>query len=125
MRSVEATVESWQLTPVWNEECAQNYVGWHTDDGVLCEIWIEDAQSLQRKVLLTSKYDLGGTAFWALGFERDSIWQTITDAMEKTPEEAAELEAQLIEEASMTSEKQTEPEEGAPADDTEADPSGS
>ena len=110
MNSVAATIDSWHLTPVWDAETSQNYVSWYTDDGVLCEIWIEDAQSLQRKTLLTSKYDLGGTAIWALTFEQDSIWPTITDSMNKTPEEAAALEAQLIEEASSAAPSETEEE---------------
>ena len=113
MRAVENTLDSWKLTPTWDAACAQDYVGWYTDDGVLCEIWIENAKSLQRKVLLTSKYDLGGTAIWVLGFETDNIWETITDSMEKTPEEAAALEAQLIEEMPSETESgaQTEAEE--------------
>ena len=110
MNSVAATLDSWHLTPVWDAETAQNYVSWYTDDGVLCEIWIEDAQSLQRKTLLTSKYDLGGTAIWALTFEQDSIWQTITDAMNKTPDEAAALEAQLIEDVASAAPSETEKE---------------
>ena len=113
MRAVSNTVDSWKLTPTWDAEAAQEYVGWYTDDGVLCEIWIENAKSLQRKVLLTSKYDLGGTAIWVLGFETDSIWETITDSMEKTPEEAAALETQLIGEmaSSVGTGSQTEAEE--------------
>ena len=110
MNSVAATLDSWHLTPVWDAETSQNYVSWYTDDGVLCEIWIEDAQSLQRKTLLTSKYDLGGTAIWALTFEQDSIWQTITDSMNKTPDEAAALEAQLIKDAALAAPSETEEE---------------
>lgn len=110
MNTVAATLDSWHLTPSWDAESAQNYVGWYTDEGVLCEIWIEDAQSLQRKALLTSKYDLGGTAIWALGFETDSVWETIADSMGKTPEEAAALEAQLIRDAAAAAPPETETE---------------
>ena len=109
MGAVAATLDSWNLTPSWDAETAQNYVAWYADDGTLCQIWIEDARSLQRKLLLIPKYELGGTAIWALGFETDSIWDTVADSIEKTPEEAAALEAQLIEEAAAApSETETE-----------------
>ncbi|MBQ4176689.1 MAG: SH3 domain-containing protein [Lachnospiraceae bacterium] len=118
MGSVAATLDSWHLTPSWDAETAQNYVGWYTDDGVLCQIWIEDAESLQRKLLLIPKYELGGTAVWALGFERDSIWTTVTDTLSKTPEEAKTLEASLIAEKAAQAEtaassSQTETEGGS------------
>ncbi|MBR1900689.1 MAG: glycosyl hydrolase family 18 [Lachnospiraceae bacterium] len=119
MNSVAATIDSWHLKPVWDAESSQNYVGWHADDGVLCEIWIEDEQSLQRKALLTSKYDLGGTAIWALGFERNSVWDVISKSSDMSPEEAALLETQLIEEAAAAA-SQTEA-EGQEASQTEAD----
>ena len=109
MGAVAATLDSWNLTPSWDAETAQNYVAWYADDGTLCQIWIEDARSLQRKLLLIPKYELGGTAIWALGFETDSIWDTVADSIEKTPEEAAALEAQLIEDAAAApSETETE-----------------
>ncbi len=118
MNSVAATLDSWHLTPTWDAESSQNYVGWYTDDGVLCEIWIEDEQSLQRKALLTSKYDLGGTAIWALGFERSSVWNVVSKSAGMTPEEAASLEADLIEEAAAAA--QTEGADSAAAQ-TEAE----
>ncbi len=95
MNAVTATLDSWNLTPTWDPVTAQNYISWYTDDGVLCEIWIEDAQSLQRKVLLVSANNLAGYAIWALGFQNDSIWSTLSETLSLTPEEAASLSKQL------------------------------
>ena len=95
MNAVTATLDSWNLTPTWDPVTAQNYISWYTDDGVLCEIWIEDAQSLQRKVLLVSANNLAGYAIWALGFQNDSIWSTLSETLSLTQEEAASLSKQL------------------------------
>ena len=89
MNAVRATLESWNLTPTWDPVTAQNYIAWNTDDGVLCEIWIEDAASLERKALLVSANDLGGCAIWALGFQDDTVWDVLSQTLSLTQEEAS------------------------------------
>ena len=79
MDTVDRTLETYGVTPEWNEETAQYYAAWHTEDGVLCEIWIENEESLARKARLVSEYDLGGIAAWVLGFERASIWEVLSN----------------------------------------------
>ena len=95
MNSVSATLDSWNLTPDWDPVTAQNYVSWYTDDGVLCEIWIEDAASLQRKLLIVSGNNLAGTAIWALGFQNDSVWGTLSETLAMSQEEASSLAEKL------------------------------
>lgn len=97
MNAVSATLESWNLTPQWDPSTAQNYISWYTDDGVLCEIWIEDADSLLRKALLISSNDLAGCAIWALGFQDDSVWKVVSENISLPKEEAATLLSQLQE----------------------------
>ena len=84
MKSVNSTIASWELEPIWDTRTCQNYVEWLTDDEVLCQIWIEDTESLKLKADLISKYRLGGGAFWCLGFETPNIWAVIDDSL-KTP----------------------------------------
>lgn len=95
MRAVNGTLNSWNLTPTWDPITAQNYVAWYTDDGVLCEIWIEDAESLRRKALLVSTNNLAGCAIWALGFQDDSVWNVISETITLPAKEAASLTAKL------------------------------
>lgn len=97
MNAVSATLESWSLTPQWDPSTAQNYISWYTDDGVLCEIWIEDADSLLRKALLVSSNDLAGCAIWALGFQDDSVWDVIEENISLPKDEATELISRLKE----------------------------
>jgi GH18 family chitinase len=97
MRAVNGTLNSWNLTPTWDPITAQNYVAWYTDDGVLCEIWIEDAESLRRKALLVSANDLAGCAIWALGFQDNTVWDTISETLALSRDDAAALTKQLQE----------------------------
>lgn len=79
MNRAQKTLETYGVTPTWNEETAQYYASWTLDDGTLCEIWLENEESLARKAALVSRYDLGGIAAWVLGFEQSSIWQVLID----------------------------------------------
>ena len=78
MSAVQKTLESYGLTPTWDEETQQYYAGWDVE-GTFCEIWIEDAESLAKKASLVSKYELGGIAAWVLGDQTDDIWQVISE----------------------------------------------
>lgn len=82
MNTVQNTLESYGVTPAWNEETGQDYAAWTTEDGTLCEIWIENEESLAKKARLVNQYQLGGFAAWALGFERASIWEVLTNNVE-------------------------------------------
>lgn len=78
MNTVANTLETYGVTPVWSEETSQYYASWTTQDGVLCEIWIEEEESLGQKARLVSKYKLGGIAAWVLGFERPGVWEVLS-----------------------------------------------
>ncbi|MBQ6442307.1 MAG: SH3 domain-containing protein [Lachnospiraceae bacterium] len=61
---------------VWLEELGQNYAEW-PEDGTICKIWMEDEQSLELKLQLVQKYQLGGGAFWKITLEDPSVWDVI------------------------------------------------
>ena len=46
MGVVQTTLNTWGVTPVWDAETAQNYADWTLDNGVRCQIWIEDGESM-------------------------------------------------------------------------------
>lgn len=62
----------------WDESTAQNYAEFDTPEG-LCQVWLEDEQSLAAKVEAMKRYGLGGIAAWKLGFDegRENIWSVI------------------------------------------------
>jgi len=90
MSTAEETVNTWNLSKIWDSDAGQNYVEWTTDENVLCQIWLEDADSLTLKTLLVPEYDLGGVAAWSLGFQDSSVWPAISEARDLTKEEADE-----------------------------------
>lgn len=65
----------------WNKDVSQNYAELSTDNG-LYQMWLEDEQSLDAKMQLIQKYELGGVAEWKLGFERADVWNTISQYLQ-------------------------------------------
>lgn len=69
------------LTKKWSDDAGQNVVEWTDSDGATKQIWLEDADSIAKKMAIYKKNDLGGVAFWKLDMEPSDIWQTIKDGM--------------------------------------------
>lgn len=76
MEGVEDTIEAVGGNKFWLEEAGYNYVEYEGGDS-LYRIWVEDEQSIEVKMKLMQQYDLAGISCWALGQEKDSIWDTI------------------------------------------------
>lgn len=60
----------------WLEDCGQNYAQYESE-GVTYKVWLEDAQSLDRKLQVMRDLDLAGAAFWKAGMETANVWDTI------------------------------------------------
>ena len=60
----------------WDEVTCQNY-GEKEMNGTLYQVWLEDAQSIETKLTVMSKYNLAGVASWRLGHEDKSIWPVL------------------------------------------------
>lgn len=60
----------------WDAETCQNY-GEKQLGNAFYQVWLEDAQSIETKLTIMKKYDLGGVAAWKLGLETDDIWNLI------------------------------------------------
>lgn len=65
-----------QAAVTWSEKDGQNY-GAFSKDGKTYQCWLEDAKSLSLKLQAMNDNGLAGGAFWKLGLESDSIWDTI------------------------------------------------
>ena len=83
MGEVANIIASKGLKPTWDKESQQNYVEFE-ENGATYKIWIEDANSLEKKVSLVNKYNLAGVGSWRLGFETQNIWDVITKELDKT-----------------------------------------
>ena len=83
MDEVARIIASKGLKPVWDKESQQNYIEYQ-ENGADYKIWIEDANSLEKKVSLVNKYNLAGVGSWRLGFETSNIWDVIAKELDKT-----------------------------------------
>ena len=77
MNQAQQTLENNQVEASWDETTGQNYAQFDGENGELYQIWLEDTESLTRKLELIKNYDLGGVAEWKLGLEDDSVWDLI------------------------------------------------
>ena len=62
----------------WDKESGQFY-GEVDKEGENYKIWLEDENSIKLKTSLVNKYDLAGVASWRKGYEKEEIWETISN----------------------------------------------
>ncbi len=104
MEAAAKTLKTYGVDVKWDEELGQNVAEWTLDNGILCQVWLEDLQSIAKKAELVPKYNLGGIAEWVLGNQSNDVWAVISDTAQidanaqNTPiepeTEAPETEAQ-------------------------------
>lgn len=64
------------ITPVWDEDAGQSYAEVKKGD-LTYKLWIEDKESMKKRVELINKDNLAGVSAWRKGLETEDIWQTI------------------------------------------------
>ena len=57
----------------WDEETSQNYATWEKG-GKTYEIWIEDKDSLEEKLMVMKENNLAGVAAWQVNYAEDFVW---------------------------------------------------
>lgn len=80
MEEGEKAIKENNAIKVWDEESGQYYAE-YKKDGSLYRIWLEDENSIKRKVQLANKYDIAGVASWRKGFEKPEIWNVIDSVL--------------------------------------------
>lgn len=76
MAEARTRIDANQAPINWLEDCGQNYAQYEKD-GVTYKIWLEDAQSLEKKLEVMQSLNLAGGAFWKSGMETADVWDTI------------------------------------------------
>ena len=64
--------------PIWSEEAGQYF--YESKDRTTL-VYLEENKSIIEKLKLIEKYNLGGSAYWMLGYETEDIWQTISQTL--------------------------------------------
>lgn len=80
MEMAAAYVADHGIETRWDETTCQNY-GEFQDGDTLCQVWLEDAESVKVKLTIMEKYGIAGVAAWRLGFETADIWDVIGEYM--------------------------------------------
>ena len=78
MAEATQAVQAAGATIEWREEDGQNYATWLPENSASAyRIWLEDAQSIDRKLALVDEYGLAGWSAWKLGYETPDVWNVI------------------------------------------------
>lgn len=77
MNGIAELIKEKKLSPKLDSSTGQNYVEYQ-QDGALKRIWIEDEVSLQARVELAQKLNLGGVASWTRSLGDDRAWSTLS-----------------------------------------------
>ncbi len=76
MAGAESVLVQNGVSASWDEKTAQNYVEYEKD-GTVYKMWMEDEDSLTRKLQIISEANVSGIAAWRLGYESEEIWPLI------------------------------------------------
>ncbi len=60
----------------WDDATGMNY-GEYKKGKALYKMWVEDSKSLEEKMKVATASKVGGLAFWKLGLEDSSVWDSI------------------------------------------------
>lgn len=82
MDMAQEYINTHNIAAEWDETTCQNY-GEYTQDGTLYQVWLEDAASIEVKLNIMDKYQIGGVASWRLGFETPEIWDKIQEYLNR------------------------------------------
>ena len=66
----------------WDDTLKQYYIEYASGKNTV-KMWIEDGTSIEEKVSLVSKYNLGGTSCWRKDMETSNVWTIIKDELSK------------------------------------------
>ena len=80
MQDIEDYIALHGMTKNWSSDAAQYYAE-TTEDGVLIQIWVEDAESIRQKLDVMQTFGIKGVAEWRLQFETADVWDVISEYM--------------------------------------------
>lgn len=76
MTSIQELISTWGVASELDPVSGQNYVEYAAEDGTY-KVWLEDYDSIQKRLQLMEKYELAGYGAWRLGYESSDIWNLL------------------------------------------------
>ncbi|MCR5404519.1 MAG: SH3 domain-containing protein [Butyrivibrio sp.] len=77
MKKAQEYIVNHNINMQWDAATGQNYGSYASDDGIVHQIWMEDASSLGQKIEVMSANNIAGIAEWCLGMETSDVWDVI------------------------------------------------
>ena len=78
MDTAEKAYKEAGVKPAFDKTTGQNFVTYSKGKSTY-SIWLEDETSVKARLELMNQYKMAGAAYWALGQEKDSIWNVISE----------------------------------------------
>lgn len=78
MDSAADLVSKLQLEPTEDAVSGQDYIE-YTKNNSVYKLWLENSNSIQKRINIMKKYNLAGFAAWRLGLESDDIWNILDE----------------------------------------------
>ena len=82
MASTAAWCAEYGVELNWNDETCQKY-GEKEMNGILYQVWLEDAESLEAKLSVMDAHGCAGVAEWKLGFDTPDAWSVIGEYLSR------------------------------------------
>ncbi len=80
MRNAFEKINTFNISPEYDGKFMLNKYQWK-DGAKEYVMWMENADTIRNRVLLSKKYNLAGVASWRRGFETEDVWYAIEDAL--------------------------------------------
>lgn len=82
MKNIDSYLEDIDYRIVYDEASEQNYIETQ-HEGNTIKIWLEDKDSMSKRIQLINQYDLAGIAGWRKGYEETFYWDLIDIYLKK------------------------------------------
>lgn len=83
MKNANEWIKAHNVTMTWLDNECQYYGECYDSDNNLCQMWLEDAESIRVKLNVMDTFDIAGVAEWRLGYETSDIWDEIDTYLSK------------------------------------------
>ena len=80
----QAVITESGATPTYDDDAGSNYIEYKDSTGSTFKMWIEDKDTLGKKIDLTKENNNGGSAnvaYWRLGLENEDVWQIVNEKL--------------------------------------------
>ncbi len=71
------------VTAEWDDETQQYYAEFENTEGSKIQVWLEEEESMAKKLEVYEEYNFGGLAFWRLGYDTPEVWTEINNTVSK------------------------------------------